>query len=74
MNTKEPKTDLTPLEVIQVAHGHLVAGVSQQQLASIFGVNQGRVNEACSVIRYASEHYREWHKQGFAQIGGQKAP
>ncbi len=59
----EPKKNLTAREVLMVAHAHLVCGVDQAVLASMFGINSGRINEAIKVVRDACEHHRELHAQ-----------
>lgn len=51
--TPERKTSLTFAEQITAAHLHFVQGLDQHQIAFCYGVNQGRVNEACSAIRKA---------------------
>ncbi len=47
------KTALTPEEKLRAAHAHIINGVDQHVIASLFGVNMGRVNEAIMVIRAA---------------------
>jgi hypothetical protein len=47
------KTHLTPDEKLRAAYAHLINGVDQHVIASLFGVNAGRVNEAIMVIRAA---------------------
>lgn len=49
----EPKVDLTPRERIQVAFGYLYLGIDQHLLASLFGVNPGRVSETITAVREA---------------------
>jgi len=49
-----PKTDLTPEEKILAAYLYECRGVAQQVLADVFGVNQGRINEALTAIRRAA--------------------
>jgi transposase-like protein len=49
-----PKTDLTPEEKIRAAYLYECRGVAQQVLADVFGVNQGRINEALTAIRRAA--------------------
>lgn len=44
------KSSLTFEEKITVAWAYFVRGVDQQTLAGIYGVNAGRVSEACSSI------------------------
>lgn len=54
MTTKrgfEPKTALTPEERLQAAYMHLIRGISQQDLADMFRVNIGRVNQAVAEAR-----------------------
>lgn len=59
---KEPKTSLTPQEVIKVAFQHLILGIDQATLASMYGVNQGRINEAVVVMRETAEKHMEFHR------------
>ena len=47
------KTHLTPDEKLRAAHAHIINGVDQHVIASLFGVNAGRVNEAIMAIRAA---------------------
>jgi len=47
------KTQLTPEEKLRAAHAHIINGVDQHVIASLFGVNMGRVNEAIMAIRDA---------------------
>lgn len=47
------KTNLTPTEQLRVAYLHLIDGLPQHTLAQVFGVNQGRVNEAVAIARRA---------------------
>ena len=55
MANDEPKTALTIEERIKCAYLHFVRGLSQQDLATAFEVNQGRVAEACLAIKAAAE-------------------
>ena len=60
--TKQPKTKLTPQEVLQVAHGHLICGIDQHHLAAMYGVNAGRIAEAVTAMRTAAEnHMQHYH-------------
>lgn len=47
------KTSLTPTEQLKAAYLHLIEGYPQHGLAQMFGVNQGRVNEAVATARRA---------------------
>lgn len=47
------KTDLTPEEKLRVAHAVLINGLAQHHVASLFAINQGRVNEAVTLIKDA---------------------
>jgi hypothetical protein len=48
------KTDLTPEEQLEVAFFHLRRGISQQDLANIYGgINSARVNDAVDKARMA---------------------
>ena len=53
--SEEPKTALTFEERIKCAYLHFVRGISQQDLATAYEVNQGRVAEACLAIKSAGE-------------------
>lgn len=57
----ERKTSLTPHEALMVAHAHLIGGIEQQQLASMYAINIGRINEACTIMRWAAENHRQLH-------------
>ena len=47
------KTSLTPMEKLKAAYAHEVHGVSQHAIASLYGVNQGRIADAVSSVRKA---------------------
>ena len=47
----ERKTALTFEEKITAAFMHYVRQIDQQDIAMMYGVNIGRVNEACNIIR-----------------------
>jgi hypothetical protein len=47
------KTSLTFEERITAAFMHYVRDIDQQDIAMLYGVNMGRVNEACVAIRNA---------------------
>lgn len=49
----ETKTALTPIEKLKVAYAVLIHGWDQMEVASLMGVNLGRVNEAVMAIRKA---------------------
>jgi hypothetical protein len=49
----ERKAALTFEEKITVAFMHYVRLIDQQDLAMLYGVNGGRVNEACLTIKHA---------------------
>jgi hypothetical protein len=49
----ERKTALTFEEKITVAFMHYVRQIDQQDLAVLYGVNGGRVNEACLTVKNA---------------------
>lgn len=59
---KEIKTTLTPEETLEVAYWHIVKGYPQHDLAAMFGVNPGRVAEACKALRYTSENIKDVYK------------
>ena len=48
------KTSLTPEEKITAAFMHHVRNIDQQDIATIYGLNIGRVSEACRDIAVAS--------------------
>lgn len=45
------KTSLTFEEKITAAYLHYVQDVDQHIIALCYGINQGRINEACTAIR-----------------------
>ena len=47
-------TQLTPEQKIIVAYMHHIRGVTQQDLAAIYCINHGRINEACMAIGHAA--------------------
>jgi len=49
----EPKAALTPEEKLTAAYFHLMRGWAQHDIADLFGVNAGRVNEAITEVRAA---------------------
>jgi len=49
----ERRTALTFEEKITVAFMHYVRAIDQQDLAMLYGVNGGRVNEACLIVKNA---------------------
>jgi hypothetical protein len=51
----KPKTRLDPKQKLTCAYFHMIRGMAQQDLADLFGVNSGRVNEAVSAVRQAIE-------------------
>ena len=64
---REPNASLTPKQVVQVAHGHLIYGVGIATLTSLFATNQGRVSEAITVIRWAAENHMDIYREKFAK-------
>ena len=57
------KQELSMTEVIQVAFGHFYLGLEQQELSNLFGVNQGRVNEACQAVKAVAKDPREAYRK-----------
>jgi hypothetical protein len=49
----ERKTALTFEEKITAAFMHYVRDIDQQDIAMMYGVNMGRVNEACLAVKHA---------------------
>lgn len=47
------RANLTPEEQLIAAYHHLVVGLEQQDIASMFQVNIGRVNDAVKAARHA---------------------
>ena len=50
---KHTRTYLTFEEKIIVAWAYHVRGITQQDLAALFNINQGRVSEACKAVERA---------------------
>jgi hypothetical protein len=48
---------LTPEQILRVANAHILDGIDQHKLASLFGVNQGRIAEAVGAVRYAMDNH-----------------
>jgi hypothetical protein len=44
---------LSPEEKLRVAHAHIINRIEQHHIASLFGVNSGRVAEAVAAVRKA---------------------
>ena len=44
---------LTFEQKVQAAYLHFCKGLDQHILADVYGVNQGRINEACVAVRRA---------------------
>jgi len=53
MAKRERKTKLTFKEKVQAAHWYYVVGMDQHLIAAGFGVNSGRINEACTAVKKA---------------------
>ena len=49
----EQKTQLTPDEKLRAAYAHIINGIDQHHISALFGVNSGRVSEACQAVRHA---------------------
>jgi hypothetical protein len=47
------KTTLTPREKLVSGFFHLIRGIAQQDIAAMYGINQGRVAEAIGELRTA---------------------
>ena len=54
---------LTPEEVLKVAHAHLIAGIDQHRLASMFAINSARIAEAVVVMREAAENHAKLYRE-----------
>lgn len=52
---------LTPEQILRVAVAHILDGVDQHVLASLMGVNQGRINEAVRAVEYTLANPRVVH-------------
>jgi DNA-binding transcriptional regulator LsrR (DeoR family) len=48
--------DLTPKQRITTAYLHYVRGITQEDLAAAFDVNQGRISESCTAILHAAHN------------------
>lgn len=57
--TTGKKTALSAKERIKAAYLHSMRGTAQQDLATAFEVNIGRVNEAVQAIEYAAANPKE---------------
>jgi hypothetical protein len=55
MSKREPKVSLTFEEKVKAAYLYHYKGIEQHVIAEIVfdGINQGRVNEACTVVERA---------------------
>ena len=53
------KTFLEPHEVLIAAYSHLIQGIDQHHLATIYNVNPGRIAEAVVALRWAIENHKE---------------
>jgi len=51
-------SNLTPEQAITAAYMHYCRGITQEDLAAVFNVNQGRVNEFCKAIKMAADDPR----------------
>jgi hypothetical protein len=63
--------------MLRAACGHILDGIDQHKLAFMYGVNQGRINEAVKAIEYTLENHRDIYAvvQGKARIvHGEKTP
>lgn len=59
MEKKLDAKHLKPHDKIRVAFGHYCLGIDQHDLAALFGVNPGRVSEACASIWQVSSDGEE---------------
>jgi len=55
----KPSTSLAPVEKVRVAFAHICLGVDQHTLASMYGINPGRVSEAVKAVREAVKNIEE---------------
>ena len=58
------KKRLTAQEALKVAYSHLVDRVDQHKLAAIYGVNQGRINEAVKAVKLACDEHVRRRREG----------
>jgi DNA-binding MarR family transcriptional regulator len=56
---KHTRTYLTFEEKIIVAWAYYVRGITQQDLAALFNINQGRISEACKAVERALDELEE---------------
>lgn len=54
-NVEDKPTGLTFEQQVSAAWAYFVQGVDQSTIAAMYGVNQGRVAEACKAVREALE-------------------
>jgi hypothetical protein len=66
------KKELTPREVLIVAYANLIERIDQHKLAGMYGVNQGRINEAIKVMQWAADNHRQLHKERMARMHGKE--
>lgn len=57
-----PKKSLSPEDVVRIAFAHLLCDVHQHTLASMWGMDSGRVAEAIVAMRWAAEHHKELYR------------
>lgn len=60
---------LTPEQILSCGVLHLVHGIELAVIAEAFHVNQGRVSEAVTVMRYATEHPKDVYRVAIDQPG-----
>lgn len=68
MHVPPPKGFLEPHEVLRVAFAHLILGIDQNHLATLFNVNSGRIAEAVMAVRWAVTN----HKSVYADVAEAK--
>lgn len=57
--TDQNRTSLTFEEKVIVAWAYHVRGITQQDLAALFNINQGRISEACKAVERALDELEE---------------
>jgi len=53
MDMTDRKTHLTPDEKLRAAYAYLINDIEQHHIASLFGVNSGRIAETVMAVRAA---------------------
>jgi hypothetical protein len=61
-NDDEPEKALSRKEVLRVVFGSEVLNIDQHKLASLYGINSGRIAEACAALSWAAENHKTLYR------------